>query len=195
MANATKPAEDSVISGTALVNASDGRVTKLIEAATADVATPEEMAALFAESGVQVSRGEEITGDYVVIRGESEKTAWCNSHIGQSLFVVMWNFYDGQNEREFAAMHIVAHDGKFIVNDGAQGGMYGQLRQITDTRERSNPKSIDNRTAFAGLMVSEGLRANKPFDWDTRTGKAIKKGEEVPSEFRRTSRQTWSFAL
>lgn len=198
MADKTEMAEGAVITPTdSAVNLrnKDGAVTKLVEEATANISSPEEMAAFFRSEGVPVSTGEEITGDYLVIRGEEAKAAWCNKHIGEHLFIVMWKFADGAGNREFAVMHVIAPDGKFIVMDGSSVGMYAQLRQLSDVRERQNAHSMSDRTAFAGLDVPQGLMGNKPYQYDTRTGKAIPRGVDVPAEFRADAKPTWSFNL
>lgn len=185
-------------SGKDLLN-KDGSVTKLIEWATAELATPEQILDKFLEEGIAVSHGEEITGDYAVVHSE-EKVQWCSAHVGQRLMVVTWNFYDGMGDSEFAAMHIVSRAGKFILNDGAKGGMYGQLRQITDKRELTDPDALSKRTSTAGLMVAGGLRANKRFWFSKTEGKAIPRIElndtvTWPMEDREESRPTWSFDL
>ena len=184
--------------GKELLN-TDGSVTKLIEWATERALTPEQMMDLFLESGVGVSHGEEITGDYVLVHSE-EKPRWCDKHCGERLFVVKWEFYDGQGEREFTSMHLVSNAGKFILNDSAQGGMYGQLKQITKRREENDPQAASKRTSKAGLMVVRGLRRNKPFMFNTDTKTAIPRNEledfeKHPANKREESRQTWSFDL
>jgi hypothetical protein len=199
--------ENSAVSGKAgkdLVN-KDGSVTQLIEWATQNISSPEEMLDFFEQSGVAVTRGEEITGDYKVVRGD-EKAEWCAKHEGTRLFVVQWHFYENSaadengNRGEFAAIHLVSPAGKFILNDSAKGGMYGTLRKITDAREEKDPESAVTRSSMAGLMVAGGLRRNKPFQYDTRTRKTIPKLElnDVklhPMEFREESRPTWDFNL
>ncbi len=184
--------------GKDLVN-KDGTVTELIEWATQSDLTPEEMLDRFAEAGVPVSTGTELTGDYVVVHGE-EKAAWCSKHVGSRLFVVQWHFYDGEAGNEFAAMHIVTPAGKFIVNDSARGGMYGQLRRITDVREETDPSTRSNRTSTAGLMVAGGLRANKTFEYSISTKRSIPKADrdnfdKYPREDRAESKPTWQFDL
>lgn len=196
------------VSGKDLLN-KDGSVTRLIEWATQSVATPEEIMDMFLQEGAAFSHGEELTGDYVVIHAD-KKEEWCAKHVGTHLFCVTWNFYDGVGDREFAAVHIISAFGKFIVNDGSQGGMYGQLRRTTDVREERDPESAVLRTSTAGLDAPRGLRANKKFMFDTRPkstnegeehfGRAIPKRElddtvKWPMAFREESRQTWSFDL
>lgn len=202
-----QPSETSAVSGKVgkdLVN-KDGSVTDLIEWATQNISSPEDMLDFFEQSGVAVTRGEEITGSYMVVRGE-EKAEWCAKHEGSRLFCVQWHFYDNSEPRpdgtrgEFAAIHIVSAAGKFIVNDSAKGGMYGTLRKITDAREEKDPETAVTRSSMAGLMVAGGLRRNKPFQYDTRTGRAIPKlelndTEKHPMEFRQDSKPTWDFNL
>lgn len=206
--NSQENAEIEAVSGKSLVN-KDGRVTQLIEWATETAATPDEIMDMFLQEDVPFSRGEEITGDYTVVHSDA-KPEWCSTHVGKKLFVVTWAFYDGVGDSEFAAMHIVSAFGKFIVNDGSQGGMYGQLRKTTDFREKHDPEAAEKRTSTAGLLAPNGLRANKPFYYDTRP-KSDKKGEEhfgraipkreldnvelYPMAHREQSRPTWSFDL
>ena len=172
-----------------LVN-KDGTITALTEWATADVNSVDDLIALFGEQGVQYSTGEEVTGDYKVITGD-EKQAFCKRVVGKRLAVVKWAFRPGQNDSEYVTMHLVIDGaGKFILNDGSKGGMCGQLSLITSGRLNQNwPED----RAHAGLLVERGIKANKTFEYDTRTGKAIKRDEDVPVEFRATSRQTFSF--
>jgi|SRR5215469_305298 len=207
-ANAKPNAEIEAVSGKDLVN-KDGKVTKLIEWATQSAASPEEIMDMFLEEGVPFSHGEELTGDYKVVTKEM-KEEWCDKHIGTHLFCVTWDFYDGVGDQEFAAVHIISAFGKFIMNDGAKGGMYGQLRKTTDFREEQDPESAVLRTSTAGFDAPKGLRRNKPFQYDTRP-KSDKAGEEHfghaiprrelddtvkwPNAFRETSRPTWSFDI
>lgn len=184
-------------SGKDLVN-KDGRVTELIEWATEKDLTPEQILDRFAEAGIPVSTGEELTGDYHVVHAE-EKPEWCAKHVGTRLMVVQWHFYEGDTN-EFAAMHIVSAFGKYIVNDSAQGGMYGQLRGITDIREKQDPKAASTRTSTVGLMVAGGLRGNRTFQYSKTTKRAIPKAdqanyEKYPAEDRADSKPTWSFDL
>ena len=192
--------ENSAVSGKPgkdLVN-KDGTVTELIEWASQNASTPAEMLDLFEESGVPVSHGEELTGDYTVVRGD-EKPEWCAKHEGSRLFIVQWHFYENATG-EFAAIHLVSDAGKFILNDSAKGGLYGQLRKITDMRENSDSNAATKRTSTAGLMVPGGLRRNKPFYFNTSTGKSIPKlelddVEKHPMALREQSKPTWSFDL
>jgi hypothetical protein len=198
MANAQESSEVANVSGKDLVN-KDGTVTELIEWATESALTPEQMMDLFLESDIPVSHGEEITGDYVVIHAD-EKARWCTQHVGQRLMVVQWHFYDGTDDNEFAAMHIISNAGKFIVNDSAKGGMYGQLRTTTDRRERLDPRAASRRTSTAGLMVVRGLRQNKTFLYNSDTKKSIPKSEledlkKHPMDKRKESKLTWSFDI
>lgn len=178
----------------------DGEVTKLIEWATQDVENVDDLIALFGSQGVAYSTGGEITGDYQVITG-NEKQLFAERVVGKRLFVVKWEFYPGQRkDTEFVAMHMLIDGiGKFIVNDGAKSGMYGQLSKITSQRIS---QGVSDSHAKTGLLVERGIRKNDPFQYDTRSGKALKKdGTDkdsenfVPEEFRATSHPTWSFVF
>lgn len=172
-----------------LVN-KDGTITALTEWATADVSSVDDLIALFGEQGVSYSTGEELTGDYQVITGD-EKQAFCQRIIGKRLAVVKWVFREGEGNSEYVTMHLVIDGaGKFIMNDGAKGGMYGQLSRVT-TERIANGQPEDR--AHAGLVVDRGIKANKTFQYDTRTGTAIRRGDDVPEEYRGTSRPTYSF--
>jgi hypothetical protein len=185
-----------------LVN-KDGSVTELIEWATESALTPEQMLDKFLEAGVAVSHGEELTGDYTVIHGD-EKQAFLRRMLGERAFVVQWHFYEGDTG-EFAAMHIVFNVGKYILNDSAKSGMYGQLRAITDKREAADPKAASTRTSTAGLMVARGIREKTPFYYyynaddkaDPRNNKAIKKADlaETPEKYRKLSNPVFQFDL
>lgn len=189
--------------GKELVN-KDGSVTKLVEWATENAGTVEEMLDLFLESDVKVSHGEELTGDYQVVHSE-EKQKFLQRIAGQRLMVITWDFYNGENG-EFVAFHgIVDSVGKFILNDGSQGGMYGQLRKTTDKRERDDPESAINRSSRAGLMVARGVRLKPDFYYymnpndktDERNGMAIPKAQlnDVPEEYKRKASPVWQFDL
>lgn len=177
-----------------LVN-KNGEVTKLVEWATADVNSVDDMIALFGESGVAYSTGEEITGDYQLITGD-EKQLFLERVKGKRTFCVQWEFRTppGQNTREFVSVHVIIDGhGKFIVNDSAKGGFYGQLSQITSERI-SNGQG--DREAKTGVLAARGFKANKPFFFDTRTNKAIPRSEmnnteEYPMEFRQEAKPTW----
>lgn len=184
----------------------DGKVTELIEWTTQNINSPEEALDYFEQSGVKVTRGEELTGGYTVVRGE-EKAEFCAKHENTRLMVVQWHFYENSrvdtetgDRGEFVAMHLITPAGKFILNDSAKGGMYGQLRDLTDKREQIDPDSAVNRSSTAGLFVAGGLRRNKPFFYDTRTGRSIPKLElndtvAHPMEYRDESKPTWSFNI
>jgi hypothetical protein len=176
----------------------DGSVTALIEWATLSAATPEEILDQFLAAEIPVSTGGELTGEYALVRGE-DKAAWCTAHEGQQLFVVTWRFNSANAERdwEMATMHIVARDGKFLVNDSSKGGMYGQLQTITNVREQNDPEAKSKRTSTAGLMVVNGLRRNPRFYYDEQTRKAVKADDlkKVPEGFLKESKPTWSFDL
>jgi hypothetical protein len=181
--------------GKELIN-KDGTVTDLIEWATQGDFTPEQVLDRFAEAGVPVSSGQELTGDYIVVH-TGEKVEWCSKHVGTRLMVVQWHFYEGESG-EFAAMHIISPAGKFIVNDSVQGGMYGQLKQVTKVREEKDPKAASKRTSTAGLMVAAGLRANKPFEYSKSKKRSIPRDELdnyelYPKSDRALSSPSWSF--
>lgn len=186
---------DSGNTGKELVN-KDGSVTKLIEWATQHATTPEEIVDLFAEFDVPVSHGEELTGEYVVVHGEM-KEEWCTKHEGVLLALVQWNFYTNATG-EFVSFHCVSSFGKWIVNDSAKGGMYGQLLKLTEIRELKDPESAVKRTSTAGAIAPRGLRRNKPFYYNTETKTAIPRLElddvvKHPMNKRELSKPTWSF--
>lgn len=177
--------------GKELVN-KNGEITKLTEWATVDANSIEDLIELFGEAGVSYSTGEEVTGDYRVIPGDA-KQLWAKAFTGKRTFVVRWQFHTPDNGNEFVTMHLfIDGAGKFIVNDGAKSGMYGQLSRITSERVRQGQP--EDR-AHAGLLAERGIIQNKPFQFDKRTGKAIRKGDDVPAEFRGDSHPTWKFDL
>lgn len=201
---ASNSQEVESVSGKSLRN-KDGSVTELIQWATQGMATPEEIMDAFLEAEIPISTGTELTGDYRVVT-PAEKVEWCSKHVGTPLFVVQWHFYGGRPSEEdptrltneFAAMHIVSAFGKFIVNDSAKGGMYGNLRQITDEREAADPSTAVKRTSTAGAHAMNGLKGNRPFWYNTKTGKSIPKSElddtvKHPMSDRKESTPTWSF--
>lgn len=174
-----------------LVNVSDGKVTKLTEWATKDVNSVDEMIALFGENGVEYSRGEELTDDFRVVTGD-EKPLFMKKILGCRLFCVRWEFYNGDNG-EFVAVHaLIEGHGKFIFNDGAKSGVYGQLSNITSKRLANN-QPFDR--AHSGLEVPRGIIQNKPFFYDDRTGKAIKKADldNIPEEHKKPAKPTYRF--
>jgi hypothetical protein len=209
--------ENSPVSGTVgkdLVN-KDGKVTELIAWATQNISSPEEMLDYFQENNLITHS--EATGDYIVVHGP-EKAEWCAKHEGSLLFCVQWHFYQNRDPKkdaegkvvlddagnavfgEFAAIHLISRAGKFIINDSAQIGMYGQLRKETDIREEKNPDSAVFRTSTAGLMVPGGLRRNNTSYYDTRTNKTIRRADlddvvKHPLAFRAESTPTWKFDL
>jgi hypothetical protein len=217
---AAKAAETSAVSGMAakdLVN-KDGKVTELIEWATQNITSPEEMLDYFQEHDLQ-THSQATAGDYILVNKE-EKAEWCAKHVGPSgrLMVVQWHFYANRDPQkddngnvviddngnpvfgEFVAMHIISGAGKYIVNDSAKIGMYGQLRKETDVREEKDPESGVMRTATAGLFVPGGLRQNRTSFYDTRTKKVIKRADlddtvAYPLAFREEMTPTWKFDL
>lgn len=183
--NSTTPKKD-------LVN-KDGGITKLTEWATEDVHSVDDMVRLFGDQGVEITTGTELTGDFTVV-GADEKQAFMTRVAGSKLMAIRWDFYEGQSG-EFVAVHVIIDGyGKFIFNDGAKGGVYGQLSKLTSVR---TDQGMSDDRARSGLLVARGLKMNKPFKYDSRTGTAIKRTEidEVPKEFQRDSHPTWSFAL
>lgn len=141
----------------------DGQPTKLVEWATMDVNSVDEMVALFGESGVSYSSGEELTGDYQLITGD-EKQLFLQRVQGRRTFCVQWEFrtpQSGNNKREFVSVHVIIDSmGKFIVNDSAKGGFYGQLSDITSKRIETGKTE---REAKTGLLANKGFKPNKPF--------------------------------
>jgi hypothetical protein len=171
----------------------DGQPTKLVEWATMEANSVDEMVTLFGESGISYSSGEELTGDYKLITGD-EKQFFLKKVAGARTFCVQWEFRIPQTAaggREFVSVHVVIDGhGKFIVNDSAKGGFYGQLSTITSNR-LENGKT--EREAKTGLLADRGFKANKPFFFDTRTNRAIPRGEldNVPAEFKQEAKPTW----
>jgi hypothetical protein len=173
----------------------DGEPTKLVEWATMDANSVDEMIALFGESGVSYSSGEEITGDYKLITGD-EKQLFLQRVQGRRTFCVQWEFRTPAGKatastREFVSVHVVIDGhGKFIVNDSAKGGFYGQLSDITSRRIDTGKSDRESKT---GLLATRGFKPNKPFYFDTRTNKAIPRDEleNIPEEFRQEAKPTW----
>lgn len=199
-----------------LVN-KDGTVTKLVEMATAEVNSVEDLIQVFSEQGVEYSRGEEVTGDYRLISG-AEKQLFLEKVQGQKVGIVKWQFINKPGQREFVALHCVIDGfGKFILNDSSQGGIYGDLSKITTTRLRQG-MSFDR--AHAGVIVDGGFKKNNEFYFRTMCsehsiampggkykhneqddctmcsgiGRAIPRSEveDVPSAEKEKARPTWS---
>jgi len=176
-----------------------GEITKLVEWATQDVNSIDEMMALFEDQGVEYSHGDEITGDYQLITGDL-KQAFLTRVAGKRMFIVKWEFNE-RDSKPFASFYcIIDGVGKYIINDGSKGGMFGQLSDITEKREASKPESANDGSSRAGLMVGMGVKKGNDFYYDTRTSKAIRKadlqeGSEnyVPEEFRRKANPVWRF--
>ena len=185
MASGTKTGKD--------LENKNGDVTKLIEWATEDVNTIEEMERLFESSGVAYTSGEELTGDYKVVTGD-EKQMFLKRIQGRKVFVVRWQFNTRDNKEFVSAYILVDGHGKFIINDGAKGGLYGQLSEVYSRRLSSG---VDESHACAGLKSDRGFSPNQPFYYDTRTNKAIKKQdlEDVPDEYKRLSHPTWKLVF
>jgi hypothetical protein len=158
-----------------LVN-KDGQPTKLVEWATMDVSSVDEMIALFGESGVSYSSGEELTGDYTLITGD-EKQLFLQRVQGRRTFCVQWEFrtpQTGNNRREFVSVHVIIDGhGKYIVNDSSKGGFYGQLSDLTSKRIENGKTE---REAKTGVLAERGFKPNKPFFF--RSGP--KKGDTLP---------------
>lgn len=191
--NATPSPDSSTSTKTAkskdLTN-KDGQPTKLVEWATADVDSVDAMLDLFGQSGVSYSSGEEITGDYKLITGD-EKQLFLKRVQGRRAFCVQWEMRVGNANREFVTVHVIIDGhGKFIVNDSAKGGFYGQLSDITSHRLESGKS---DREAKTGLLAERGFNPNKPFYFDTRTNKAIPRDEldNVPDEYKELAKPTW----
>jgi len=154
----------------------DGDVTKLVEWATMDANSVDDMIALFGDQGVSYSSGEELTGDYQLITGD-EKQLFLQRVQGKRTFCVQWEFRTpntGANRREFVSVHVVIDGvGKFIVNDSSKGGFYGQLSDLTS--KRLELKQTE-REAKTGVLAERGFKPNKPFYF--RSGP--KKGDTLP---------------
>jgi hypothetical protein len=212
MAASATPAANSPSPKTKDLTNKDGQPTKLVEWATMDVNSVDEMIALFGESGVSYSSGEEITGDYQLITGD-EKQLFLQRVQGMRTFCVQWEFRTpqaGNNRREFVSVHVIIDGaGKFIVNDSAKGGFYGQLSEITSQRLENGRTE---REAKTGVLAERGFKPNKPFYF--RSGpkkgdtlpdgtiatedhpdlnKAISRNDldSVPSQFREQAKPTW----
>lgn len=169
----------------------DGNMTKLTEWATQEADSVDDMIALFSEQGVSYSTGEEVTGGYKLITAD-EKVAFLRRIVGKRLFAARWQFRESSTGT-YVTVHIIVDDaGKFIVNDSSKTGFFGQLDEITSTRIRNGQ---DESHAMAGLLVERGIKENKPYEYDTRSGKAIPRGEEVPKQFRAAAKPTFRFEL
>lgn len=155
-----------------LVN-KDGTITELMEWATADVSTIEEMEALFGNQGVAYSTGEELTGDFRVITGD-EKQLFLKRVSGAPVFVIDWKFNSGNNGEYVTMRFLVEGHGKFLMNDGSKSGSYGILSRITSERIRSG--WTDGRER-AGLKAPRGFARNNTFYYSKASGKAIPKAE------------------
>lgn len=181
-----------------LVN-KDGQPTKLVEWATMEVDSVDEMVKLFGKQGVSYSSGEELTGDYKLITGD-EKQLFLQRVQGSNTFCVQWAFRTPSGKtggREFVSVHVIIDGhGKFIVNDSAKGGFYGQLSDITSHRLENGQTE---REATTGLHAARGFKPNQPFYF--RSGppghpllnKAIPRAEldEVPAEYKELAKPTW----
>lgn len=204
--NAQSPAKENAASKD-LVN-KDGTVTKLVELATADVNSVEDLIGVFGDQGVVYSKGEEVTGDYRLVTG-AEKQLFLEKVQGARVGVVKWNFINNPGQREFVAVHVIIDGfGKFILNDSSQGGFYGQLSKITTKRLESD---VPWDRAHTGLIAEGGFKKNNEFYFRTacpthkdgkgsncdicaRIGKAIPRSEvdDVPAAQKEKARPTWS---
>lgn len=189
-----------------LVN-KDGTVTKLVELATADVNSIEDLENLFQVQGVEYSRGQELTHDFRLITGE-EKQLFLQRVQGEKVGVIKWNFITNPGQREFVAVHVIIEGhGKFIINDSSTGGIYGQLSSVSETRIKEG-WAFDR--AHAGLIAAGGFKQNKEFYFRTacpehgtdkekncetcqRIGRAIPRSEvdDVPAAQKEKARPTW----
>lgn len=176
--------------GKSLLNA-DGNVTKLTEWATADVDSVEDAIRVFGEQGVSYTAGEEIVGDYKLI-SRDEKQLFMERISGRHLFVVRWEFREGNTGEYVSAYIIVDGMGKFIINDGSKGGIYGQLSRTTSTRIA---QGMSNGNEKAGLDVRKGVKKNDPYFYDDRTGKSIPRSalDEIPAEHKKAAAPSWRF--
>lgn len=191
-----------------LVN-KDGSVTKLVELATANVSSVDDLIDVFGNQGVTYSTGEEITNDYRLITGD-EKQLFLQRVAGARVGCVKWRFIVPPGGREFVAVHtIIDGHGKFIVNDSSKGGIYGQLSEITSKRiEEGWPED----RAHTGVVCDRGFKQNNEFYFRTRCavhtdpkkpvddcvmcagiGHAIPKAEvdDVPAAQKEKARPTW----
>lgn len=171
-----------------LVN-KDNSVTALIEWATDSVDSIEELEQLFNSQGVSFTSGEELTGEYKLVTGD-EKQLFMKRIQGRKTFVVRWNFNERDGKEFVSAYIFVDGHGKFIVNDGAKSGLYGQL---SGTYSKRIAEGWEETRARAGLKSDRGFTPNADFYYDTRTNKSIKKADldDVPAEFKRKAHPTW----
>lgn len=174
-----------------LVN-KDGDVTKLIEWATEDVDSIEGMKELFGSAGVSYSSGEELTGAYKLVTGD-EKQLFLTRIAGTPAFIVRFKF-NTRDDKEFVTAYILVEGhGKFIVNDGAKSGIYGQLSEIYSRRVAGG---WEESRACTGVDVPRGFVKNADYYYNTDTNKAIKKAEmddfeKHPKNKRRLGHPTW----
>lgn len=192
-----------------LVN-KDNTVTKLVELATANVSTVDDLIGVFGNQGVEYSTGEEITNDYRLITGD-EKQLFLQRVQGCRVGVVKWRFIVPPGGREFVALHVIIDGhGKFILNDSSKGGIYGQLSEITN--KRLEELWAEDR-ALAGVICERGFKQNNEFYFRTHCsnsahdpkkpvdgcdvcagiGHAIPKAEvdDVPAREKEKARPTW----
>lgn len=190
----------------------DGEITKLVEFATMEANSIEDMIELFGKNGVSYSTGGELTGDYTLITGD-EKQLFLKRVQGRRTMCVQWEFrtpQSGANRREFVSVHVIIEGhGKFIVNDSSKGGFYGQLSDLTSKRLETGQTERESKT---GVLAERGFKPNKPFyfrcgpkkgdtlpDGTIATedhpdlNKAIPRNEvdSVPAQFKEEAKPTW----
>lgn len=212
MATDSTPSGNSPSPKTKDLKNKDGEPTKLVEWATMEADSVDDMIALFGKSGVAYSTGQEITGDYTLVTGD-EKQLFLKRVQGKRAFCVQWEFrtpQTGNNRREFVSVHVIIDGaGKFIVNDSSKGGFYGQLSDLTSKRIENGQSERESKT---GVLASRGFVPNKDFyfrcgpkkgdelpDGTVATedhpllNKAISRNEvdSVPSQFRELAKPTW----
>jgi hypothetical protein len=167
----------------------DGNVTKLTEFATMNANSVDDLVNMFGEQGVAYSTGEETNGGYRFISAD-EKVAFFRRVIGKRLFVVRWEFRTSSTG-DYVTMHMVIDGaGKFIANDSSKTGMYGQLSDITSTRQANN---VEESRSMAGALVQRGVKENAPYEYDTTTNRAIGKDSDVPKANRAWAKPTFRF--
>ncbi len=168
----------------------NGDITKLTELATMEANSVEDMVKLFGSQGVSYSTGEETNGGYRFI-GSDEKIAFLRRIVGKKLFAVRWEFRDSSTG-EYVTTHIVVDGaGKFILNDSSKTGIYGQLSEITSTRQKNG---MDESHSMAGALVERGVKENTPYEYNLETGRAIAKDDDsVPKDKRAWAKPTFRF--
>lgn len=123
-----------------------------------DITSFEDAAALLASKGIDVVFADQQLGNGFAILDDKSKL------VGVQIFLIEWNFYEGEFGPFVAAMLAAKFPGtvglaKYILNDGSTG-IYQQLRNYTDQKERQR-----------GMMVKNGLRKSVYDTVDEATGK------------------------